>query len=286
MKKVMKDIVNVQFVGEEMEITALLRDYANVVKTKWTDFKDIDKEKLKNHLIIMELSKQSLYEEWNRDDLLDLWTHASPFLFIPNVTYVKNELAMHLLAFLDSLGAQIFKGSAGKKDLIRNIKKAINRHPSEVITRLKMTDEGLVIDFADGATAIVPFSDIKKLAESDDILWDRISIEGDRSYIHVGIKKNEYAPIPYDVLREYIQSDKGKQKKRYMKERVLTARNLGKRLKSLREETGLTQEQLAKKMKKSRWTLIRIENGEYLPKVADLQKLARGLGKTLDEVLG
>ena len=52
----------------------------------------------------------------------------------------------------------------------------IDRNNSEFISKLQQTEKELVIHFADGAKAVVPFSEVRKIAESKDILWDRIGI--------------------------------------------------------------------------------------------------------------
>jgi ribosome-binding protein aMBF1 (putative translation factor) len=137
----------------------------------------------------------------------------------------------------------------------------------------------------DGSTALVPFSEVKRLVETNDVLWNTIKIGPDRTYITIKTHSGEDVPIPSDVLASYAPKQKEFRKRKAAIEVKLTAKNFGKRLKKLREKKGLTQDQLAKKMKKSRWTIMRIEQGEYLPKVSDLQKIAKAMKMDCEDVL-
>jgi len=285
MTKTKEEVLSVQVIGEDTDISELVKQNINILTTTWSEFKNIKEYKVNHSILILELSKNMKWDELDKSVISDWLTHTSPFLYIPNLSFVKNELSTWFLEYLTSFGAKVFKGSSGKKELINYIKMTAERHPSEVITKVKPTDEGLVVLFADGAKAVIPFKKVKKIAESQDILWNEISIQGDRSYINIGVKNSEPVPIPYDVLREFVHEEKEELKRKYKKELELTAKRFGKRLKKLREEKGLTQEQLAKKMKKSRWTIMRIEQGEYLPKVSDLQKIAKAMKMDFEDVL-
>lgn len=160
------------------------------------------------------------------------------------------------------------------------------RKPSEVIANIRLSDSGLQVIFGDNVTAVLPFSDLKRVTESKSILWDEIQISEDRSYISVGVKGLEAVPVPHDVLREFISSEKEQRQKEYSQQKKLTAKFLGKRIRLRRETSGMSQEGLALKAGISRWSIIRVEKGEYLPKIAVLGKIARGLGLQIEELLG
>jgi putative transcriptional regulator len=56
------------------------------------------------------------------------------------------------------------------------------------------------------------------------------------------------------------------------------------RIKVLREELGLTQEALAKKVDVTRQTILFMEKGKYNPSLRLAYKVARVLGKPIEEV--
>ena len=57
---------------------------------------------------------------------------------------------------------------------------------------------------------------------------------------------------------------------------------LGKNIKEAREKAHLTQEELGKAFGKSKWTVLRIEQGKAEPSYAELRKIAQALGVTAD----
>ncbi len=56
------------------------------------------------------------------------------------------------------------------------------------------------------------------------------------------------------------------------------------RIKVLREELGLTQEALAKKVDVTRQTILFMEKGKYNPSLRLAYKVAKVLGKPIEEV--
>lgn len=55
-------------------------------------------------------------------------------------------------------------------------------------------------------------------------------------------------------------------------------------IKRLRKEAGLRQEDLAKKLGVSRQTIIAIENDKYNPTLELAMRLAKELGKNVEEI--
>jgi transcriptional regulator with XRE-family HTH domain len=64
-----------------------------------------------------------------------------------------------------------------------------------------------------------------------------------------------------------------------------TPRQIGVNLRTLREAKGMSQTALAKKARISREHLNRLEAGRYDPAVGVVQRLAKGLGVSLMELL-
>ena len=56
------------------------------------------------------------------------------------------------------------------------------------------------------------------------------------------------------------------------------------RIKDLREELGLTQKALAKKVNVTRQTILFMEKGKYNPSLRLAYRVARVLGKPIEEV--
>jgi len=63
-------------------------------------------------------------------------------------------------------------------------------------------------------------------------------------------------------------------------------KEFGKRLKTLRTAQGFTQAQLAKKVKLTQAAISQFEDGKRIPSSSALQKIATGLGLSLDELVG
>ena len=59
----------------------------------------------------------------------------------------------------------------------------------------------------------------------------------------------------------------------------MDAKKLGKKIKLLRIELDLHQEQLAEKIKSNQKSISRFENGESIPSLQTLEKLAKALKK-------
>lgn len=55
-------------------------------------------------------------------------------------------------------------------------------------------------------------------------------------------------------------------------------------IKNLRKEAGMRQEDLARALNVSRQTIIAIENDKYNPTLELAMKLAKKLGKTVEEI--
>ncbi len=61
--------------------------------------------------------------------------------------------------------------------------------------------------------------------------------------------------------------------------------NINQSIRKIREYKNLTQEYVAQEVGKSRKTYAEIENGNELPKIELLEKIARTLGVTVDDII-
>lgn len=199
--------------------------------------------------------------------------------------FIQREQSHLTKSLLQWYGARVFSGSSGASKLIQFLSETTHRDKSQTIMELRVSDSGLSTKFADGAEALVPLSDVRRLAESTDIVWSGIRIAPNRGYIEVPIGTSEDVPIPHDVLREFIKVERKARNVTQNRNARLTGEVLGSKVRSLRRNLGLTQEKLAAKAGTSRWTLHRVESGHYLPKVKLLENIARALGTDLQDIL-
>ena len=66
---------------------------------------------------------------------------------------------------------------------------------------------------------------------------------------------------------------------------MIGRQSLGDRVRRFKECAGLTQEALARAADVRRVTLVRLENGEPIPRFKTLQVIARSLGRDTQELL-
>ncbi|HUI63751.1 MAG TPA: helix-turn-helix domain-containing protein [Bacteroidota bacterium] len=179
------------------------------------------------------------------------------------------------------MGATLISGKGYREQLVQMLLTITRRDPSLVLTDAFISDEGLNVTFADGKRAFVDFAALKRLTEHTDIRWNRVRIAPSRDHIAVELLDDKDVPVPSDILRDYIVDAGSKQRAENSVLRTTTAGTLGKRLKTLREAKKLTQEILAEKARTSRWTIMRLEKGTLLPKIAVLERIAHALGTNL-----
>jgi DNA-binding XRE family transcriptional regulator len=182
-------------------------------------------------------------------------------------------------------GARVFVGKEGFARLCTFLTQTGEKDPAEIIVDVRLSDDGLHVSFADNKRALIPLSQARRLAESQDILWDSIRIAGDRTYITVSTRSAESIPIPQDVLREFVTDDGAMRVATTLRERNLTAKTLGVTLRAARRKMKFSQEELASRAGTSRWTIHRIEKGIYLPKVSLLNTLSRALNQNIEDLL-
>jgi DNA-binding XRE family transcriptional regulator len=195
------------------------------------------------------------------------------------------EMSSWIENLLELFGARVFVGKEGFARLCTFLTQTGEKDPAEIIVDVRLSDDGLHVSFADNKRALIPLSQARRLAESQDILWDSIRIAGDRTYITVSTRSAESIPIPQDVLREFVTDDGAMRVATTLRERNLTAKTLGVTLRAARRKMKFSQEELASRAGTSRWTIHRIEKGIYLPKVSLLNTLSRALNQNIEDLL-
>jgi DNA-binding XRE family transcriptional regulator len=222
--------------------------------------------------------------EWIRTFLRQT-RHYSPIFLLSDRPSQRSASHALLREWLDQSGARIFEGKKGFDQLRRLLMETAERPPREIIVSARFSDDGLHVQFADNARARIPFKSLRRIAETENIQWDSMRIAGERTYITFLTDGGMETPVPHDVLRESVTHEAMQRKATNRREQKLTARSFGARLRTAREKQGITQETLASKIGSSRWTIMRIEKGDYLPKITLLENFAGALGLGVEDLL-
>ncbi len=138
-----------------------------------------------------------------------------------------------------------------------------------MIIQAQIVKDGIEVRFADGATGVIPWEDLKLSGRPSSI-----ALPNPYTLIVV-LKDGETEEIPWDYVRHYVDPTYQAREEQIAHE---GRRVLGRRIKSMRLQAGLSQEQLAKRSGISRVTLARLELGEHSPRMDTLRAIARGLG--------
>lgn len=278
----------VRIVGFEPSLRKRIRSVFRWTRSDdWSDLKckTVPSIEAVNALWIVKINQRNAVQTECLRIFLKQTKHYAPIFLLSNWANQKSNSHALLREWLDLSGARIFEGKNGFDQLWRFLVETAQKRPNEIIVNVKLSDDGLHVWFADNALALIPFTSIRRIAEADDIQWDSIRIAGERTFITLSTSGGEDIPIPHDVLREFVAEEVPKRKVGNIRERKLTAQFFGEKLKAARERQGITQETLASKVDSSRWTIMRIEKGDYLPKVALLEKLAHALEMRVEELL-
>lgn len=211
--------------------------------------------------------------------------HSSPVFLLSDRSDRRSAEHALLREWLDLSGARVFQGRNGPDRLLHFLVETAKRKPGEIIVNARFSDVGLHVRFGDNVRAVVPFRSLRRFAEADDIRWDSLRIAGERTFITLTAGEGTEIPIPHDILRECAAGNAPERKAADVRERKVTARSFGAKLRATREHLGITQEALAAKVGSSRWSILRIEKGDYLPKAALLQNFARALDVQVEELL-
>ncbi|OGF56425.1 MAG: hypothetical protein A2Z21_00035 [Candidatus Fraserbacteria bacterium RBG_16_55_9] len=146
----------------------------------------------------------------------------------------------------------------------------------KMLTRVLLTDQGIIVHFADDREGLIPFGTLKLETSPESVtLPNPYTLQ-----IHLANGHTE--EIPWDFARHFADD-------RYHErsEKIATRGRLrlGQRLRQLREEGQLTQEALAERSGVGRVTIARIESGQQSPRYETLVSLAKGLQLSVERLL-
>ena len=148
-----------------------------------------------------------------------------------------------------------------------------------MVTSADPLSEGIEFTFADGRRGLVPFAEIPKVNEPENL----VSIELPNPYEAILVTASgDTVELPWDFVRQYCDAS---YQPRVETVALAGRQAIGARIRQLRESAGLTQEARARAANIGRVTLVRIENGDQSPRDDTLVSLAMALGRPVHESL-
>lgn len=144
------------------------------------------------------------------------------------------------------------------------------------------TDEVLWVEFADGLRRAFKWSDLPFSKAPDSLMPRSVRVSEHHDALLFSTRNGATVDVDSAALRA-IASDDAAKATATENQHVSSA--LGTALRMLRAERGVSQEQLAVSSGLPQPTISRIEHGEREPRLGTLEKYARGLGMTLNDVL-
>ena len=146
------------------------------------------------------------------------------------------------------------------------------------MTSVRAVAAGVEVTFADGRSGVIPFSDARSM-EGKRLAG--LELPSPHELI-LRTATGEAVDIPWDFARHYCDPGyRARAEAAASRGRDAT----GRRIRSLRKRAGMTQQQLACKARIGRVTLVRIENGEQLPRFETLTALADALQRSTAQLL-
>ena len=140
-------------------------------------------------------------------------------------------------------------------------------------------EEGVGAIFADGCSGTIPYGVLPEIGGLSSIR----TVELPNPYeVILTTTRSETLELPWDFVRHYCDSNY-----RPLMELLaaLERQTLGSRVREFRESSGLTQKTLAHAAGIARITLVRLENGKHVPKLATLKAVAAGLERPVEDLL-
>ena len=146
------------------------------------------------------------------------------------------------------------------------------------MTSVRALSTGLEVEFADGRSGVIPLSDVRGM---EGKRLAALELPSPHELI-LRTATGEAIDIPWDFARHYC--DPGYR----ARAEAAASRGrdaMGRRVRTLRKRAAMTQQDLARKAGIGRVTLVRIENGEQLPRFETLTALADALQRPAADLL-
>lgn len=152
-------------------------------------------------------------------------------------------------------------------------------HADRMMIEVTARQDGIQATFADGYSGTVPFREIPEVREYSSVY----SVELPNPYeVILTTSQRERVELPWDFVRHYCDPT-------YRPRMELLAiegkQILGERVRTLRENAGFSQNSLANAAGIGRSTMIRLENGKFIPKLSTLRAIAQVLDRPVEDLL-
>lgn len=153
------------------------------------------------------------------------------------------------------------------------------KNADRMMTSASLLDDGIELSFADGIRGLIPYADVPEVRERGGIS----GLELPSPYVMIlHTAGGQRVEVTWDFTRPYCDASY-----RLTVEAMagVGRRTLGQRVRRLREKAGMTQVDLARSADIGRVTLVRLENGDQIPKFKTMDAIAHALGTRITDLL-
>lgn len=147
---------------------------------------------------------------------------------------------------------------------------------------INKNNQSFLIEFNDGDCGEVSFKDLQLEDVVDQLLLDSVKINDKGNSIEIFTKDGEIFDIDSVVLKSLISSSI---KNDIKNQTQVTANNVGKRLSIARKKRNITQKELSELTDIDQAIISKIETGKHLPRFDTLERIAKGFGLNVSELL-
>lgn len=143
-------------------------------------------------------------------------------------------------------------------------------------------NNSFLIELNNGLYGEVTFSELQLDDVIKDLLLDSLKISDQGNSIEIYTHEGEIFDIGADVLKSFISSDA---KKKIQAQTKVTATSIGELISDSRKEKKMTQKELSHQTDIDQAIISKIETGKHLPRFDTLERIAKGLGMKISELL-
>jgi len=148
-----------------------------------------------------------------------------------------------------------------------------------MMTVARLLEDGIELSFADGASGLIPYSDLPEIGERTAL--STLNLPNPYEMV-LETTQGEMVEIPWDFARHYCDPSY----RPAVEAMAMRGKHaLGQRIRRLRNAAGLSQDALAREAGIGRVTLVRLENGEQTPRYKTLGAIAKALKVDVSDLL-
>ncbi|MGM0507326.1 MAG: helix-turn-helix domain-containing protein [Bacteroidota bacterium] len=178
-----------------------------------------------------------------------------------------------------------FRSQTSRERLVRLVQEVMDRsfHPDALkhVSWLN-AHQSFLVEFNDGVSGLVSLKDLQLHDMANELIPDSVRINEWGNAAEMFLQDGELFDIDALVLKSFL-SDSVRNEIRRQSE--TTTETVGQQIKAARKRGGLTQVELSNRTQIDQAILSKIETGKHLPRFDTLDRIAKGLGIGLSEVL-